>query len=154
MNKKPAAPKGMVLIIAIVLLLILTIIAIGASSTASLQNRMAGNAQELNQIFQTAESGLARWTTLVENNPNLDLINSVSAKDSTWNALVLGAAQQNTAKIESIEHRLLVDCTAGSIGVDQPFEYFCFEVTSRASSTVIGGASVQHQMGYRIRRGK
>lgn len=55
--------RGAVLIVSLVILLLLTVLAISASTTSSLQERMAFNAQENNIAFQTAESGLASVDT-------------------------------------------------------------------------------------------
>ncbi len=58
--------RGMVLAISLILLLLLTILAITASTSASLQERMASNAQESNVAFQASESALANLSTQVE----------------------------------------------------------------------------------------
>jgi type IV pilus assembly protein PilX len=56
----------MVLAVSLILLLLLTILAITASTSSSLQERMAGNAQENNVAFQAAESALANLSSQVE----------------------------------------------------------------------------------------
>ena len=53
------AQRGAVLIIALVLLAIMTLLAVTAMNMNSMEERMAGNVQEINRSFQTAESGLA-----------------------------------------------------------------------------------------------
>lgn len=50
--------RGMALVMALVILVILTILGITAMSTSSLQEKMAGNVQEQTRAFQAAESGL------------------------------------------------------------------------------------------------
>lgn len=54
--------RGAVLVVSLIVLLLLTILAITASNTATLQERMASNAQEANVAFQAAESGLSSMT--------------------------------------------------------------------------------------------
>jgi len=55
--------SGAALVVSLIILLLLTVLAISASNTSSLQERMAFNAQENNIAFQTAESGLASAVT-------------------------------------------------------------------------------------------
>lgn len=54
--------NGMVLLVSLMLLLMLTIIAITASNSSTLQLRIASNAELKAQAFQKAELGLASWT--------------------------------------------------------------------------------------------
>ncbi len=62
----PSKQHGMVLVISLIMLLLMTILAITASTTSSLQERMAGNAQEANIAFQATESALANLNAQVE----------------------------------------------------------------------------------------
>jgi type IV pilus assembly protein PilX len=50
--------RGSVLIVALVLLLVLTLLGISGIETTMMQERMAGNTQELMSAFQAAEAGL------------------------------------------------------------------------------------------------
>lgn len=50
--------RGTALIMSLVILLILTILGVTAMGTASLEEKMAGNTQEINKAFQAAESGV------------------------------------------------------------------------------------------------
>lgn len=79
--------RGAVLVISLILLLLLTILAITASSTASLQERMAGNAQEANIAFQAAESGLKNVTDIVadEGSPSGDTLIELVYEDGDGN---------------------------------------------------------------------
>lgn len=63
--KTPRQQSGVVLVVSLILLLLLTILAITASTSSSLQERMAGNAQESNVAFQASESALATMNTQV-----------------------------------------------------------------------------------------
>ncbi len=68
MNRRPLPPmftppslpnqRGMALIMALVILLILTILGVTAMTTSSLEEKMSGNIQEQNRAFQAAESGI------------------------------------------------------------------------------------------------
>jgi len=81
--------RGMVLVMALVILLILTILGVTAMSTSGLQEKMAGNAQEQTQAFQAAESGLNKVATATG---ALDLAtattNSFSFGNTTANVVV------------------------------------------------------------------
>src|SRR5690606_37256851 len=49
---------GSVLIVALVFMLLLTIIGVGAMQSATLQERMAGNTRDVNMAFQSAEGAI------------------------------------------------------------------------------------------------
>lgn len=50
--------RGVVLIVALILLLVLTLIGVGVTQSTSLEERMAGNARDKDLAFQAAEAGL------------------------------------------------------------------------------------------------
>lgn len=52
--------RGMALVFALVVLVILTILGVSALRTSSLEQLMSGNTQELTRAFEAADSGLAR----------------------------------------------------------------------------------------------
>jgi len=54
----PHGQQGVALAVSLVLLLALTIIGISALGTTAVEERMAGNTQELNRAFHMAETGL------------------------------------------------------------------------------------------------
>lgn len=54
----PARQRGVALVIALVVLLILTIIGVSALVSTALEGMMAGNVQEQNRAFQAAEAGI------------------------------------------------------------------------------------------------
>lgn len=58
MTALPDAQRGSALIISLVLLVVLTLMALRGADSATLQERMAHNAQRVNLSFQAAESGL------------------------------------------------------------------------------------------------
>ncbi len=60
----PVSPqRGMALVMALAILLILTILGVAAMSTTNLQEKMAGNVQEQTRAFEAAESGLSKILT-------------------------------------------------------------------------------------------
>jgi type IV pilus assembly protein PilX len=67
-NPKFAAPQsGAVLIVSLLLLLVMTVLALTASQTTRLQERMAGNARDLDLAFQASEAGLRAAEIRIDN---------------------------------------------------------------------------------------
>lgn len=62
----PARQRGAILVISLLLLLVMTVLALAASQTTRLQERMAGNARDTDQAFQAAEAGLRAAEASVE----------------------------------------------------------------------------------------
>jgi type IV pilus assembly protein PilX len=62
----PARQRGAILIVSLLLLLVMTVLALTASQTTRLQERMAGNARDSDQAFQAAEAGLRAAEVAVE----------------------------------------------------------------------------------------
>ncbi|MCY1350992.1 hypothetical protein D9M69_372430 [compost metagenome] len=81
MPMKSLSPqRGVALIVSLTLLLLLTVLAIAASNTAALQERMAFNSQEGNVAFQTAESAIADAVDKLDRNvvPSSDSLYQLS----------------------------------------------------------------------------
>lgn len=140
MNLASTQQRGIALLVSLVMLLILTVLAISAASTSSVQSRMSSNAQDSNLAFQTAETGLARWTDWFESNSDKDkdFCTRLSNPGNTLNTDI------GKAKVESVS---VVSAPCGSIGGGS-IESYCYHVTS-VSSTADGHAVATHQMGYK-----
>lgn len=65
----PTPPRGAVLVVGLVLLLILTVIGVSALQTTALQERMTGNLRQGNVAFQAAEGALQAALTYIANQP-------------------------------------------------------------------------------------
>jgi type IV pilus assembly protein PilX len=61
----PAHQRGAVLIVSMLLLLVVTILALGASQTTRLQERMVGSQRNFDLAFQAAEAGLRAGERMV-----------------------------------------------------------------------------------------
>jgi type IV pilus assembly protein PilX len=57
--------RGAILVVSLLLLLVMTVLALTASQTTRLQERMAGNARDLDLSFQSSEAGLRRSEILL-----------------------------------------------------------------------------------------
>jgi type IV pilus assembly protein PilX len=58
--------SGAVLVVSLLLLMVMTILALGASQATRMQQRMAGNARDHDLAFQSAEAGLRTGERLVD----------------------------------------------------------------------------------------
>lgn len=54
----PAKQRGAIMVVSLLLLLVMTVLALTASQSTTLQERMAGNARDVDLAFQAAEAGL------------------------------------------------------------------------------------------------
>lgn len=60
------AQSGAVMVVSMLLLLVMTVLALGASQATRMQERMAGNARDQDLALQTAEAGLRAGERLVD----------------------------------------------------------------------------------------
>ena len=58
LRSQPRAQRGAIMVVSLLLLLVMTVLALTASQTTTLQERMAGNARDTDLAFQAAEAGL------------------------------------------------------------------------------------------------
>jgi len=164
MNHLTAAKKqqGATLLISLVLLLVLTILALAAGRSATLQQRMAGNLQQQNIAFQTAENGIQAAILQLQdesNRPPLGAPKYLFFADGTS----LPSSWENNCSVGSNNYYFCVeveqvDCAAStvgspgggasSIGVGNNINLTggtCYRITSTGqfeSSTAV------HQQGY------
>jgi type IV pilus assembly protein PilX len=64
--------QGAILIVSLLLLLVMTVLALTASQTTRLQERMAGNSRDLDLAFQASEAGLRAAEIRIEDDVALD----------------------------------------------------------------------------------
>jgi len=64
---KPSDQSGAVLVVSLLLLLVMTVLALGASQATRMQERMAGNARDVDLAFQSAEAGLRAGERFIDN---------------------------------------------------------------------------------------
>lgn len=57
-KKLPGSQRGAVLVVSLLLLLVMTLLALGASQSTRLQERMAGNQRDIDVALQAAEASL------------------------------------------------------------------------------------------------
>ena len=89
--------RGAALVMALVILLILTILGVTAMSTSSLEQKMAGNIQDLTRAFQAAESGVDR---VIDNNPTgFDLSEGVTTACDPSSPCSFDSGKSGTASV-------------------------------------------------------
>lgn len=154
--KSPRLQSGLVLAVSLILLLLLTILAITASTSSSLQERMAGNAQESNVAFQASESALANLNTQVRNGSS-PAADSVLALD--YPAVANRPARTVRARMQSSSRYAeggSLDADDGS-GVPQVIIYdFTSSATLDPAATTAAqitdsNTNARHLQGYRDR---
>lgn len=62
--------KGSVLLVSLIMLLLLTLVAVGGMQGTILQERMTGNLRDRDLAFQAAEAALREAEAFIRNNPN------------------------------------------------------------------------------------
>lgn len=124
------AQGGMALIVSLLLLLILTVLAISMATTSTLQERIAGNAQQQNIAFQAAESGLNYWvaqfiqsSTTPANGTTLNLQASTGTSGSA--KVTLSATSFNCSKFLPAQSS---NISEGSMA------YNCYQISSQAKA--------------------
>ncbi|MGH8373255.1 MAG: pilus assembly PilX family protein [Gammaproteobacteria bacterium] len=95
MNRIPhsfsvVAPRqeGVVLVITLILLLVLTLVGLAATSSTSLEERMTGNQRDMQVAFQAAEAGLRDGESALQNSTLPAFDNSGGAYDATTDTSV------------------------------------------------------------------
>lgn len=148
--KTPRQQRGVVLAVSLILLLLLTILAITASTSSSLQERMAGNAQESNVAFQASESALATLNTQLRNGetPAADSVLAL-----TYPTRTIRARMQSSSRYAEGSS---LDVDSGS-GVPQVIIYdFTSSTTLDPTATTAAqitdsNTNARHLQGYRDR---
>ena len=69
MVNAPGRQRGAVLVVSLVLLVVLTLLGVSVMNVTQLEERMAGNSQEMNQAFHSAETGLSSASTAHSRKP-------------------------------------------------------------------------------------
>ena len=66
-----SSQSGVVLVISLLLLLVITLISISGLTDGAIQEKMAANAQQSNQVFQNAEGAVAHALVIINGLPNV-----------------------------------------------------------------------------------
>jgi len=152
--------RGATLLISLILLLVLTILALVAGRSATLQQRMASNLQQQNLAFQSAESGIQiAILKLIENQqerPAENTAKCLSATDikatANWNTCPAGTPANTKGYFVRVERE--ESCGGGSggggassIGGSNPMPSggTCYKITSTG---YFENARATHQQGY------
>lgn len=137
--------RGMALVVALIILMVLTILGITAMSTSSLQEKMAGNVQEQSKAFQHAESGVN--TLLNDTTVELD-INTPAEKNYSY---TYGTARVRVEFIQKSE--VSTDASRPSAIEDMygkgGFKKFHFQIKSRGASNT-GAEAIGEQGVMRV----
>lgn len=140
--------RGAALLTALVFLVLLTMLVLSSMGTNIMEERMAGNTQEVNRAFQTAESGLQ--TVLDDGDAysttNLADLDGTSGDTYSKPALTVGDYDA-TVTYNSI-FRQMTSPPRGS-GWDQSMAYYHFDL-SAVASTAGGATTTVHGGAYQV----
>ncbi len=145
-NIKIEQQTGAVLLTALVLLVIMTMLGITSMSTATLEEKMAANSQDINRSFQTAETGLE----MVFNDDNAFNTGNTTVTDGTAADIYTPAAAIVGNYLASVTYNsILLQAIPAPRGsgwnpATTSFYYFNQSATSNtqsgSTSTINGGA--------------
>lgn len=145
MKPFPRSQRGMILVVSLIMLLLLTVLAISASTTATLQERMAFNAQENNVAFQTAESGLAAVSVAA--------MKACSAPSSQSIQPVTYASGRTTRALVTVEYEEVGELTvvpgAPIEGRYDIASNATLEASATTASAIEANSYALHRQGYR-----
>lgn len=89
MNPLPSSQRGAILIVTLVMLLLLTLLALGSMRGTTLEERMAGNLRDESQAFQAAEMAQRAAETQLKGISVAQLQSMTAAQTTTLNPIDL-----------------------------------------------------------------
>ena len=132
-----ANQRGMILIMVLVFLVLLTLIAVNAMSTAGLEERMASNTQSQIATFQIVESSIAE---IIANDQVF--VNAVNAESGVATAHTIGGHSASTTTTLTGAPQITAGYSIGTF-VSYPFS---IEASSENSAT---GARAKNTQGVK-----
>lgn len=144
--------QGVALVISLIMLLLMTLLAVGSMNTTLLEEKMAGNYKDRNLAFQAAEAGLRAGETYLRTTPVLPVFDGTTAGlylptssgTSRWESIdwsnVGGDVRQYIGDLNSvaakplyiIEELLPVIDSGGSLEAGVATESRYYRITSHA----------------------
>lgn len=135
--------NGAILVVSLLLLLVLTVLALTASQSTRMQERMAGNARDLDLSFQAGEAGLRGAETRIDEEVATkgSAVNACSDRDSCDTE-----ARENTGALDFaaqtpawwVTNARALEQTLAEISADP---YFITEVRADVPDTLTMGAA-------------
>lgn len=127
MNQFPSAQRGAILIVTLVMLLLLTLLALGSMRGTTLEERMAGNLRDESQAFQAAEMGQRVAEAWVTNASLATLQSMTTPRSVTINPPELQSTTYSIAPLPGVTLR-----TAGvDIGSSKPITTSVVRILSK-----------------------
>ena len=133
----PAHQRGMILIMVLVFLVLLTLIAVNAMSTAGLEERMASNTQGQVAQFQVVESAIS---DIIDNDEIF--VNAVNDPDGVASNVTIGSHSASTTTTLTGDPQITTGYSIGTF-VSYPFS---IEASSENSAT---GARAKNTQGVK-----
>ena len=99
--------RGMALVFALVVLLILTILGVSGLRTSSLEQLMSGNVQEQTRAFEAADSGLSRALNDIKTNTtSVDPTTFVDGTQYTYQVITANGSEKTKATATAKQPKL------------------------------------------------
>lgn len=153
MKTNPTCPRpqrGAALLTALVFLVILTMLGISSMNTNILEERMAANSQEVNRVFQAAETGI----DTVYDDADAFMTTNVSDLDGTasdtYAKPAVAVGDYNISVEYNSIYRQMTAPPRGS-GWDATMAYYHFDLTADATSPS-GATTSLHAGAYQVGR--
>lgn len=127
MNQLPATQRGAVLIVTLVMLLLLTLLALGSMRGTTLEERMAGNLRDESQAFQAAEMGQRVAEAWVMNASLATLQNMTAPRSVTINPPELQSTTYSIVPLPGVTLRT----AGGDIGSSKPITTSVVRILSK-----------------------
>jgi type IV pilus assembly protein PilX len=126
--------SGAALVVGLILLVVITVLAVSGMNTATTELAMARNAQNYENAFQAAETGL-------EQAISQGRFNTLANTDLGQYVITSGGGHDEVRSIISYEDSTLVPDRAFSLGVGSGIAAYHFNAVATAESNRIAGAS-------------
>jgi type IV pilus assembly protein PilX len=126
--------SGAALVVGLILLVVITVLAVSGMNTATTELAMARNAQNYENAFQAAETGL-------EQAISQGRVNTLANTDLGQYVITSGGGHDEVRSIISYEDSTLVPDRAISLGVGSGIAAYHFNAVATAESNRIAGAS-------------
>ena len=144
----PLRERGAALVVALILMLVMTVLGVSGMSTATLELTMAGNAQNQQDAFQAAETGLE--TALARGS-----FDTAGITIPTQTIVVPDRAFDTVQVRIEFEDTTIVPDKAFSLGAGSGIAAYHFNATATADSARGSGetdrdASAVHQQGFYV----
>lgn len=145
MSAQPAAQRGMVLIVGLIMVLLMALVGVAAIRGSNLQELMAGNMKDRNQAFQAAEAALRMGEILVQTSEGSLTFNNTNGLFTNQN-LSDSALGTVTSWSDEVWKTNAVNLTKSKLDLklSRTPEYVIERLEVSASGTAASGGAIEY----------